>query len=124
VVLSYDITKRLNISTVFVFGTGNTTTLPIGRYFINGQIVNEYGDRNGYRLAPYHRWDVSLTYVLHDKKWYSDMNFSIYNVYSRQNPYFLFYDVKGSTSTGDLKVTAKQVSLFPVLPSITWNFRI
>lgn len=124
VVLSYDITKRLNLSTIFVFGTGNTTTLPIGRYFIEGQLVNEYGDRNGYRLAPYHRWDLSLTYVIKDKKWYSDINFSIYNVYSRQNPYFLFYDVSGSTSSGDLNVKAKQVSLFPVLPSITWNFKI
>ncbi|MEI6310863.1 MAG: TonB-dependent receptor [Bacteroidota bacterium] len=124
VVLQYDITKRLNISTVFVYGTGNTTTMPIGRYFVDGQIVNEYGARNGYRLPAYHRWDISLTYVIKDKKWYSDINFSIYNVYSRQNPFFIFNDIQGSTSNGDLTIKSKQVSLFPILPSITWNFKI
>ena len=124
VVLQWDVTKKLNLSTVFVYGTGNTTTLPIGRYFIGGQIVNEYGDRNGYRLVPYHRWDVSLTYVIKDKKWYSDIAVSIYNVYSRKNPYFIYYSVDGSASQGNLDVKAKQVSLFPILPSITWNFKI
>ena len=124
IVLQYDVTKKLNLSTVFVYGTGNTTTLPIGRYFIDGQVVNEYGDRNGYRLVPYHRWDVSMTYVIKDKKWYSDISVSVYNVYSRKNPYFIYYKIDGSTSNGNLSVKAKQVSLFPVLPSITWNFRI
>ncbi len=124
VVLQWDVTKKLNLSTVFVYGTGNTTTLPIGRYFIDGQIVNEYGARNGYRLVPYHRWDVSLTYVIKDKKWYSDIAVSIYNVYSRKNPYFIFNSIEGSASQGNLDVKAKQVSLFPILPSITWNFRI
>lgn len=124
IVLQYDITKKLNISTVFVYGTGNTTTMPIGRYFIDGQIVNEYGARNGYRLPAYHRWDISLTYIIKDKKWYSDINLSIYNVYSRQNPFFIFNDIEGSTSNGNLTVKAKQVSLFPILPSLTWNFKI
>jgi hypothetical protein len=124
VVLQYDITKKLNISTVFVYGTGNTTTMPIGRYFVDGNIVNEYGARNGYRLPAYHRWDISLTYIIKDKKWYSDINFSIYNVYSRQNPFFIFNDIDGNTSNGNLTIKSKQVSLFPILPSITWNFKI
>jgi hypothetical protein len=38
------------------------------------------------------------------------------------NPYFIYFDSEGTPAGGDFKVVAKQVSLFSVLPSITWNF--
>jgi hypothetical protein len=49
--------------------------------------------------------------------------FSIYNVYSRLNPYFIYFDQEGSPYDGSLKVEARQVSLFPIIPAVTWNFR-
>ncbi len=49
--------------------------------------------------------------------------FSVFNAYNRHNPYFIYFDTKGSILKGDFTVQAKQVSLFPVLPSITWNFK-
>ncbi len=49
--------------------------------------------------------------------------FSLFNAYNRKNPYFIYFDTKGSVLTGDFKVQARQVSLFPVLPSVTWNFK-
>lgn len=124
IVLIYDLNDRWKFATTFVYGTGQATTLPIGRYFVEGQIVNQYGERNSYRMEPYHRLDLSVTYVFKLKrKFYSDLAFSVYNVYNRQNPYFIYYDVDGSTASNDLTVSAKQASLFPVLPSITWNFK-
>lgn len=119
----FEITKRWNISATVVYGTGIATTVPIGRYFIEGQIVNQYGERNGYRLKPYHRADLSVTYLLNTKKYYSDLTFSIYNLYNRRNPYFIYFDAEGDIANGSLSLTAKQVSLFPILPSITWNFK-
>ena len=50
-------------------------------------------------------------------------NFSIYNLYNRQNVYFIYFDEEGSYEEGTLKLTAKQVSIFPILPTITWNFK-
>ena len=47
----------------------------------------------------------------------------MYNIYSRKNPYFIYFDQDGSAADGTLKVSAKQVSLFPVIPSVTYNFR-
>ncbi|CAN5192043.1 TonB-dependent receptor [soil metagenome] len=123
VVVMYDVNKRWRVAATFVYGTGQNTTLPIGRYFINGKVVNEYGDRNSYRMAPYHRMDISATYIFPKTKFYSDITVSIYNAYNRMNPYFIYYSVKGNVSSGDLKVQAKQSSLFPVLPSLTWNFK-
>lgn len=123
VVVAYKINKKWSIAATFVYGTGQATTLPIGRYYIEGNIINQYGERNSYRLAAYHRMDISATYVFVKRKYYSDITMSIYNLYNRMNPYFIFYDVDGDISSGDLQVRVKQASLFPILPSITWNFK-
>lgn len=131
-VVNWKVNERWTLSSVFVYGTGQTTTIPVATYIIEGNLVNEYGDRNGYRLAPYHRMDVSATYTPARAKakakgkdpWLDwDLNFSVYNVYNRLNPFFIYYDIEGDVFAGDLDIRAKQVSLFPVIPSVTWNFR-
>jgi hypothetical protein len=154
-VLIYEMNDEWTFSGVFVYGTGNAITLPVARYFIEGRIVNEYGERNSFRMAPYHRLDLSATWHP-DKikslarktkrylkkhpdasslppaknKWEkfwrkteSSWNFSVFNVYNRMNPFFLYFDNAGDIEQGSLRVVAKQVSLFPVLPSVTYNFK-
>jgi hypothetical protein len=111
---------------VFVYATGNATSLPQRFYIINGVLTQEYSGINQYRLPSYHRMDLSATFTptpKPGKKLQSYWVFSIYNVYSRANPYFIYFSQEGSPYNGTLKVQAKQVSLFPVLPSVTWNFR-
>ncbi|MDD3740359.1 MAG: TonB-dependent receptor [Bacteroidales bacterium] len=121
---TYNINEKWTASMIFVYATGNTTTLPVGIFMTDGDLVSDYGRRNSYRMDPYHRLDLSVNY-LHKKtdKWESSWNFSVYNVYNRKNPYFIYFYHEGSISTGDYTAKAKQVSLFPVLPSITWNFK-
>lgn len=124
VVGSYELSKKWKLSAVFIFGTGNAISLPERFYFIDGTLTQEFSRINAYRMAPYHRLDISATYTPQHKKpkkYASNWVFSIYNVYSRMNPYFYYYDQTGSAANGTLAVTAKQVSLFPVIPSITWN---
>ena len=124
VVLMYEINQRWKVAATFVYATGNTSTLPTELYYNNGTFHYKYGPRDFYRLPDYHRLDLSATYTLRHKRFkklHSDLNFSIYNVYSRQNPYFVYVDVRGNP--GATNVTLKQVSLFPILPSITWNFK-
>ncbi|HRO42019.1 MAG TPA: TonB-dependent receptor [Flavipsychrobacter sp.] len=124
VVGTYVHSKRWTFSGVFIFGSGSAITLPTNYYFIEQQLTPEYSKLNEYRLFPYHRLDLSAIYTPTPKKpkrWKSSWAFSIYNVYSRQNPYFLYVDSRGNTGQGvDVKV--KQVSIFPILPSITYNF--
>ncbi|MGQ9846245.1 MAG: TonB-dependent receptor [Bacteroidales bacterium] len=124
VVLTYDLNNKWNFGLVFVYATGDAITLPISRYIIEGRIVNEYGERNSFRLAPYHRADISVNYKFPNKgkKWNSSLNFSIYNVYNRMNPYFIYFDTKTDLENYSITTTAKQVSLFSILPSITYNF--
>lgn len=123
VALNYDPTKRITIGLVFIYATGNAMMLPVSWYIIDNRITYEYGKRNELRMPPYHRMDLSVTIKGKEtKKFKSSWNFSVYNVYSRLNPYFLYIDTEGDPYEGTLTVKAKQVSLFPILPSVTWNF--
>ncbi|MFY7964368.1 MAG: TonB-dependent receptor [Chitinophagaceae bacterium] len=123
---SYALSNKWKLSSVFVYSTGNATTLPEKYYFINGVLTQEYSNVNAYRLPAYHRLDFAATYTPTPKKkhkYTSNWVFSIYNVYSRQNPYFIYFDQTGSLAGGDLKIQGKQVSLFPIIPSVTWNVK-
>ncbi|MBS1779904.1 MAG: TonB-dependent receptor [Bacteroidetes bacterium] len=125
VVGTYELSKKWTLSTVFVYGSGNAITLPTAYYIIDNNIVPQYSNLNAYRLFAYHRLDLSAIYNPKPKKqhrWKSSWAFSIYNVYNRQNPYFLYVDTKGSVSQG-VQAKVMQVSIFPVLPSITYNFK-
>ena len=139
IVAIYDLNDRWKFGATFVYATGSAITLPVQRYVIEGQIVNEFGERNGLRMNPFHRSDISATFtpkgtkmkrdpvtgekVEVKKRIQSTWNFSIYNVYNRANPYFIFFDNEGSLADGTLDISAQQVSLFPILPSVTWNFK-
>ena len=126
IVANYEASKKWKLGAVFVYGTGNALTLPERFYIINGVLTQEYSKLNQYRMKAYHRIDLAATYTPIPRKkrkvtgyWV----FSIYNVYSRLNPYFIYFDQTGSVVNGDLKVEARQVSLFPILPAVTWNFK-
>ena len=127
---SYKINDSWELSGVFVYATGNSITLPSERYVINGNVYTEYTSRNGFRMIPYHRLDLGATYKpKKEKNFKSSWNFSIYNVYNRKNPYFIYLGLENSTEgengniqNGNLIPKAYQVSIFPILPSITWNF--
>ena len=126
VVAMYELNKKWKLSGTFVYGTGNAATLPQRFYIIGGVLTQEYSRINQYRLPSYHRLDLSaiLTPKKNEgRKWKTEWVFSLYNTYSRQNPYFIYYDQTGNPYDGSLKVQAKQVSLFPVIPAVTWNFK-
>ena len=122
---THKLSKKWVLSGVFVYATGNSITLPTERYIIGGNVYTEYTSRNGFRMDPYHRLDIGATYEASKR---SSWNFSIYNLYSRKNPYFIYFDLdspegeNGSIQNGNLTPKAYQVSIFPILPSITWNF--
>lgn len=126
IVALYDLNKRWKLSATFVYGSGNAVTLPQRFYLINGVLTQEYSRINEYRLPAYHRLDFGATYSPkknETRKFKSEWVISIYNVYNRKNPYFIYFDPYGSAYSGNLKIQAKQVSLFPIIPAITWNFK-
>ncbi len=127
IVLSYTLTKKWTFGAVFVYGSGAAFNLPTNLvFFANGTQGLFYEDdyRNKYRLSPYHRMDISATYTAKKTdKFESTWNFSIYNVYNHLNQYIVYLDVQGDVLTQGLKVQPKQITVFPFLPSVTWNFK-
>jgi outer membrane receptor protein involved in Fe transport len=126
IVAMYDLNSRWKLSGAFVYGTGSASTLPQRFYLVSGVLSQEYSNINQYRLPSYHRIDLSATYTPKKnerRKVKREWVFSIYNVYSRQNPYFVYYDQTGSPYDGTLQIQGKQVSIFPIIPSVTWNFK-
>jgi hypothetical protein len=138
IAFNYKISDKWTAGAVFVYATGNTMTLPVAWYVHDGRVIFEYGDRNGTRMPAYHRLDLSMTWyddpfkvktnpetneqIKTKKKFRQNVNFSVFNAYNRQNPYFIYVSTEGDPNSGDLKIALQQVALFPVLPSITWNF--
>lgn len=130
VVASYKLSERVVLSATWIYGTGNAVSLPIGRFAFqnntpdNPFIVPQYTERNAFRMNAYHRLDLGLVWKFKPKWGESDLTFSIYNAYNRLNPYFLYFATVRDEQTGlPTSFQAKQVSLFPAIPSITYNFK-
>jgi hypothetical protein len=83
-----------------------------------------YTERNAFRLGPYHRLDLGLVYNLRPKRGEGDLTLSIYNVYNRRNPYFVYFEQLREEEKGiTTGFKGKQVSLFPIIPAVTYNFK-
>ncbi|MGI4762761.1 MAG: TonB-dependent receptor [Janthinobacterium lividum] len=132
VVVMHELNPRITLTASFVYTSGAPTTLPFGRFAIQDiyqgsiQAVPVYPDRNSYRMIPYHRLDLGMVYKLRPSRigGQRDLTFSIYNAYNRRNAYFIYFEQTRDKATD--KVTgyrAQQVSLFPFIPSVTYNFK-
>ncbi|MFN8206941.1 MAG: TonB-dependent receptor [Bacteroidales bacterium] len=119
----YRVNDFWEFSAVFVYVTGNAFTVPVGRYMIQGNLVNEYGEVNNYRMPAYHRLDLAATRTRITRGGnLSSWNFSVYNAYNRANPFYIYFETSGNLDKYQLTVTPKLVSLFPVIPSVSWKF--
>jgi hypothetical protein len=126
---TYELNKHWTVSADFVFYTGRAFTLPTGRITvpINGSLYDaayyDFTSRNNTRLRNYHRLDISASYKkarkLFGKKYESEWVFGAYNLYSRLNAYFVYLEPNPQTK----QPQARQVSLLPIVPSVSFNFK-
>ncbi len=130
IVLTHQLSKGISVSGTWVYGTGNAITLPLYRYLT--QMTSSFGDqefgflreveaigeKNSFRMKPYHRLDLGIEFFKQKKHWSRTWVLSVYNVYNRKNPYYVY------PATGDNgQRVFKQVSLFSIIPSIAYNFK-
>jgi hypothetical protein len=126
---NYELSKTWTFSADFTFYTGIAFTLPAGRAFVadDGSLYDgiyyDYTSRNNSRLRPYNRLDIGFSNIkqvrIFGKSYQREWAFGVYNVYSRQNPYFVYLTTDPITK----QPQAKQVSLLPIIPSISFNFK-
>jgi len=117
----YQLNKKWSLSAAWVYYTGNALTYPSGKYQIDGKDVMYYAERNGYRAPAYHRLDLgAICSLKKTKKYSSELAFSLYNAYGRENAYMIDFRTNDDDPN---KTSAYQYSLFRFIPSISWNFR-
>ena len=117
----YKINNKLKLVGNFIYQTGQPTNYPNSQYnYMNLNIPN-YGERNSSRLPNYHRLDINLT--LQPKKSKGKVEstwvFGIYNLYNRDNAASIIFRRNNET----LKNEAVQISIFGIVPSVTYNFK-
>ena len=126
VVVNYQISRKWEMGGVFVYSTGNAYTPTESLYFVDNRPYINYGPRNSARIPNYHRMDVSFTYTPRPnstKRFKSSWNFALYNAYNRLNAVFLYTDFIQDFEKNTTKATAYKVTIFPIIPSVTWNFK-
>ncbi len=122
-VMSYELFEDVTIACNFVYSTGRAVTFPTGKARIGGLVVPVYSGRNTYRYPDYHRMDIALTLKGKenpDKFWHGEWNFSIYNVYNRHNAWAINFVPDDENQN---KIHAEKTYLFPIIPSVTYNFK-
>ncbi|GAB3323595.1 TonB-dependent receptor [Larkinella ripae] len=140
----YELSPRITLSGTWVYGTGQALTVPRSEYqapthqpiydpyygnwgapYLNyGRQVDDYGtQKNSFRAEPYHRMDLSVQ--VHKKKKYHERTweFSVYNLYNRRNPFFYGLGVKEQGQGQPTKTVLYRYSVFPIVPSISYNFK-
>lgn len=129
-VVMHRINTKLSLSFNWIYGSGAYTTLPVGRYMFQNDagvvprsVVPVFANRNNYQLQAVHRLDINLVRSLRSKHGKQDITFSLYNAYSRRNPFYVEYEEVGDKAGYITSILPKVVSLFPVLPGITYNFK-
>jgi hypothetical protein len=126
IAITHHISEKVDVGVVWVYGTGAAVTLGYERYNVveaspYGNYFNEVihvDSRNNYRMPAYHRLDVGINFHKKREKFERTWSIGIYNVYSRQNAFFLDF---GYNDDGDRVL--KQYSLFPIIPSFSYSFK-
>jgi hypothetical protein len=127
-VVSHKFNEKWDVGATWVYGTGNAITFPQGVYIgmphtnpwdeqMSVEFVESYGNRNSTRLPAYHRLDFGINKHKKRKKWTSTLSLGAYNLYNRKNPFFAYLAYE------DNQRVAKQVSLFPIIPSISYRIQ-
>lgn len=130
----YELFEDLRFAATWVYSTGAAYTVPAGQYLSN-RLDNDgfygstaygtdyYTERNAWRLAPFHKLDLNLIHEITLFGLESELNLSIYNAYNHLNPFALYVTNDYNYDTGSSTRVVKQITLFPIIPSLGLRFK-
>jgi hypothetical protein len=124
--------KGWTINLVWLYQTGLPYTPALGKEFrpdtdIQSGLLTEliYGTKNSARMQDYHRLDLGFSHNVFTRRGNRAVwTYSIYNVYSRNNPYNYYYDNNRNLNDGvnySKPLKLYKISLFPFIPSISYK---
>jgi len=123
----------IHLSAAWVYGTGNAVTLANSQvvgHFGNSQtggftpfntfLESFYAEKNNFRMGSYHRLDLGINFIKKKKNYTRTWSIGAYNTYARKNPFFIYQD---NFDNGDEDTyRLRQVSLFPMIPYVSYSF--
>ena len=132
------LSRRIDVSALYVFGTGDAVTLPVARFdatYLNARSVDHwtesnafsaeetaYGPRNRFRLPNYSRVDIGATLYFRRSPRPHSLSLNVYNVTNRKNPFVTTLDSRVDERTGERRRQLVGVALFPILPTLSYEF--
>ena len=122
VTAQYELNPKWSFGANLLFQTGRPTTFPTAQYEYQGQIVPVFEPRNASRLNNFHRMDIAATLTPKAKKerqWKGEWVFSIYNIYNRRNAASVSFRENIDTGANE----AVRLSIFGIIPAVTYNFK-
>jgi len=132
IVLSYPISKRIDLGAVWVYSSGAQFTAQIGQYFVPNlsltgvETIPIYSDRNAVSMSPSHRLDLNFTIKpKKERRWYGEWQIGCYNFYNQATPFRIDIETESKqTANGqEVKQVYKQPGLFGFIPYFTYNFK-
>lgn len=127
IMLNYKPNKNFDVGVTWVFSSGNVGTLSMQRYVDpeTGYEISYIEHRNNFRMPAYHRMDVGVNFHKEKKHGIRTLSISVYNLYNRQNPFMVYRSSDYTYTLNGTRYDAAlvQLSLFPMIPSISWSFK-
>jgi len=136
VVVNHDFSEKIGLSAAWVYGTGNAITLNTITYpsnvfpsFGSQPFFSEIetgGEKNAFRMSDFHRLDLSVEFRKQKPKWERKWVIGVYNAYYHRNPYYVIADtefVRDGQGNIDEKRVFKEISILPIIPSVSYQFK-
>lgn len=135
IVAIYNPSPKITLSATWVYGTGNAITLPKSSYvahehnidyswsYYDMHYVKTFGQKNSFRMEPYHRLDIGIQFHKVRKKYTRTWEISFYNAYNRANPFYYYISGNSDPETNVTERKLKKVTIFPIIPSVTYSIK-
>jgi outer membrane receptor for ferrienterochelin and colicin len=133
IVLMYEINDHIDVGATWVYSSGNCATLSyqdyhgLGVSYSDAPVIGYIEKRNNYRFNSYQRLDLVANF--HKQKKYFERIFSIsvYNTLCHNNPFVVIpwstYEYNPFVDDYVIRKSLQQVCIFPIIPTLTWQYK-
>lgn len=113
--LKYYLSRKTSFGLTFIYLSGSPATI----YMHETSYGEFFETKNNIRYYNYNRLDLAFRHIIIKKRFSFYLDADIYNVYNRKNTLY----IKRMFNESDQKYHFKNISLFPVMPTLTLTIK-
>lgn len=125
-VTTYSLSPSITFSANWILTSGNPLTAPLASFstFKTDRVgLIDYGAMNAYRTKSVHRLDLNVQFHRRRRRFERYWELGVYNAYNRQNPFYYSVETIENPASNTLKYSLRSRPLFPIVPSVSYNFK-